>query len=108
MVLWVLGVQHLEIPFHPFLRVCLVLLVDHSVHSGQENQVFQVVPVLPGSLEIQAYRALPVVLAQLGRTLVDWERGSGRRCSEPCDLIRGRTDIITRVPTSIDRCAADV
>lgn len=86
MVLWGLGVQHLEIPFHPFLRACLVLLVDHFVHSGLESQVFQVVPVLLGSLEIQACQALLVVLAQFGWTLVDWERGSGWRCSEPCDL----------------------
>lgn len=94
MVLWGLGVQHPEIPFHPFLRVCLVLPVDHSVHSVQESQVSQVAPVLLGSLEIQACQALPVVLAQSGWTLVDWERGSGWRCSEPSDLIRGRTFII--------------
>lgn len=94
-VLWGLGVQHPEIPFHPFLRVCLVLLVDHSVHSGQESQVFQVVPVLLGSLEFQACQALPLVLAQFGWRLVDWERDSGWRCSEPCDLRRGRTLINT-------------
>lgn len=87
MVLWGLGVQRLEILSHPFLQVALVLLVDHSVHFGQESQVFLVIPVLLGSLEIQVCQALPVVLAQFGRTLVDWEHGSGWRCSEPCDLM---------------------
>lgn len=74
-VLWGPGAQHLEILFHPFLQVGLVLPVDHSGRSDRGSRVFLVIPVLPGSLEIQVCRALPVVPAQLGRTPVDWGHG---------------------------------
>lgn len=85
-VLWVLEGQRLEILFHPFLQVDLVLLAAHSGHSGQGSQVFLAVPVLPVCLETQVCQSLQEGQVQCVQTQVDWERGSGWSCSEPCDL----------------------